>query len=133
MSEWRPVAGFEGYYEVSSEGNIRRVLGGSGAKLGKFLKGKTGNSGYHEVCLAKEGKHYWRLAHRLVAEAFLGSSSLHVNHKNCDKLDNRVENLEYVTRSENMQHAVANGRDRWATRTFDADAVKRDDRGRFAA
>lgn len=133
MTEWKPVKDYEGYYEVSSDGDIRRIKGGKGAKLGVFLRGKTGNSGYHEVCLAKEGKHSWKLAHRLVAEAFLGESDLHVNHKNCDKLDNRLSNLEYVTQSENMRHAVANGRDRWATRTFDAATVSRDELGRFAA
>jgi hypothetical protein len=134
MIEWKPVNGFEGYYEVSSEGNIRRIKGGSGAKLGVFLKGKTGNTGYHEVCLAKDGKHYWRLAHRLVAEAFIGpAGDLTVNHKNGDKLDNRPSNLEYMTQADNNRDCVANGRGRWATRSFDNDAVKRDEQGRFAA
>ena len=133
MTEWKPVKDYEGYYEVSNQGDIRRIKGGSGAKPGQIVKGKKGNTGYHEVCLAKDTVHTWKLAHRVVAEAFLGSSDLHVNHKNCDKLDNRLENLEYVTRSENMQHAADNGRHKWANRDFDASSVKRDELGRFAA
>ena len=133
MTEWKAIPDFEGYYEASDAGDIRRIKGGKGAKLGACLKGKVGSSGYHEVCLAKEGRHYWRLAHRLVAQAFLGDSDLQVNHKNFDKLDNRIENLEYVTQAENNQHCIDAGRGRWANEAFDPSRVRRDEQGRFAA
>lgn len=49
-------------------------------------------------------------AHRLIASAFLGVSTLEVNHKDCNKGNNKINNLEYMTRRENMLHAVANER-----------------------
>ena len=115
MTEWKPVVGYEGYYEVSDQGDVRRVKGGKGARLGQCLKPKTSRNGYQEVNLCRSPKeHKMHLVHRLVAEAFLGESELHVNHKNLDKADNRLSNLEWVTRSENMQHAIENGHYRWA-------------------
>ena len=114
MSEWKPVQGYEGYYEVSSEGDIRRIKGGKGTRLGTCLKPKTSSNGYLEVCLVKDKVRKSHRVHRIVAKAFLGESDLHVNHKNCDKTDNRACNLEWVTRSENMQHAIENGHHRWA-------------------
>ena len=115
MTEWKPVKDYEGYYEVSSEGQVRRIKGGKGTRLGTCLKPKTSSNGYLEVCLARGPKdHKMKRVHRLVAEAFLGDSDLHVNHKNFDKTDNRLSNLEWVTRSENMQHAIKGGHYRWA-------------------
>jgi hypothetical protein len=111
---WKPVKDYEGYYEVSDQGEVRRVKAGKGARLGQRLKPKTLRNGYLEVCLAKDTVKTMKLVHRLVAEAFLGESELHVNHKNLDKTDNRLSNLEWVTRSENMQHAIENGHHRWA-------------------
>lgn len=51
-------------------------------------------------------KYQLKLEHRLIAAAFLGESKLEVNHKNGDKSDNRIENLEYVTRSQNIKHSI---------------------------
>lgn len=56
------------------------------------------------------GEHTMQLVHRLVAAAFFGASDLFVNHKDCDKLNNRVGNLEYVTNQGNITHAKNNGR-----------------------
>ena len=134
MTEWKPVKDYEGYYEVSDQGQVRRVHSFRPTKPGTFIKGKTGNTGYHEICMSKDQVVTWHLVHRLVAEAFIGpAGDLTVNHKNGDKLDKRLSNLEYMTQADNNRHCVANGRGRWATRTFDATAVKRDERGRFAA
>lgn len=114
MTEWKPVKDYEGYYEVSNQGEIRRIKAGKGARLGQCLRPKTARNGYREVVLAKDTVKTCKLVHRLVAEAFHGPSDLHVNHINSDKADNRAENLEWCTRSENMQHAIANGNHRWA-------------------
>ena len=115
MIEWKPVKDYEGIYEVSNQGDVRRIKGGKGTRLGACLKPKAGSTGYAEVCLARSPKdHKMKLVHCLVAEAFLGTSDLQVNHKNFDKTDNRLSNLEWVTQSENIQHAVKGGHNRWA-------------------
>jgi hypothetical protein len=76
----------------------------------RILRPRTHPSGYLYVgCFIGKGKtkeRLWRRVHRVVAKAFLGPipKGKEVNHKNLDKHDNRVENLEYMTRSENQLH-----------------------------
>lgn len=66
-------------------------------------------SGYKQVCLILDGKQRQLLVHRIVAELFLGKSleKTQVNHIDGDRTNNKVENLEWVTGSENMKHAVS--------------------------
>lgn len=71
----------------------------------KVLKPNLDKYGYHTVALQKEGKSKTFKVHRLVARAFLGESSLQINHRNCIKTDNHLTNLEYVSPSENNAHA----------------------------
>lgn len=73
------------------------------------IKPRVNRHGYAQVCLAKEGKHTTRLVHRLMAEAFLGKHALDINHENGIKSDNRLENLVYCTRSENIHHSYKLG------------------------
>ena len=85
-------------YTVSSTGSIKRI------KTGKLIK--QGNvNGYKNVCLSKNGKHHYFRVHRMVAELFLKKTGEVVNHKNGIKDDNRVENLEWCTHSENLIHS----------------------------
>lgn len=95
---WVPVAGFE-HYKVSSDGNLMN-------QYGKLLGLSRNGGGYVQISLSKHGKRKQELMHRLVAKAFLGDfPDLEVNHKNGIKDDNRVANLEWVTKTENEMHA----------------------------
>ena len=98
---WKPVAGYEGIYEVSDYGNIRKTNG-------KEMRGNVNSYGYRVVRLSKNGVGIDKKVHRLVAIAFLPAipGKECVNHKDGNKLNNRVENLEWVTRGENNIHAV---------------------------
>lgn len=115
---WRPVVGFEGFYEVSSFGRVRSVdrrvpcAGGKTRQLkGKLLASKLNAKGYPRVPLCKNNKSGSVLVHRLVAMAFVDNhlSLPCINHKNGDKTDNRPDNLEWCTHRQNSQHALASG------------------------
>lgn len=101
--EWRPVVGRWLTHEVSNLGRVRRTAAGQGAVAGQILSCYMTEHGYLRVLD--------KFVHWVVAEAFLGPrpEGLQINHKNGRKTDNRAVNLEYVTRSENMQHAVRTG------------------------
>jgi hypothetical protein len=104
--EWKVTTVRGAQFEVSNLGRIRMP------KSGFVTRGHLTNHGYRETML--DGKHF--SVHRLVASAFLiGGGQAHVvNHLNCDRGDNRVENLKWVTQQENIAHAAANGRMRVA-------------------
>ena len=114
---WRPIKGYEGYYEVSNSGEIKSlertiIVSGRSRKLKeKILKPKINNDGYVHIQFSRNGCYSTFTVHRLVAEAFLEipDDKVFVNHINGNKLDNNVQNLEWVTRSENMQHAFKLG------------------------
>lgn len=98
---WETVAGFI-RYEVSTLGRFRRK------STGKLLGGNTSHNGYLHIGLLKDGKQITKLSHRLIAETFLEKPSpLHndVNHKNKKRMDNRVSNLEWLTRSQHAKHS----------------------------
>lgn len=109
---WKSIKNWEGFYEVSSRGKVRsldRVLYGGGTKYikkGRLLKLHPCSNGYLSVSLYNLPKQECKLVHRLVAEAFIPNpdKKKEVNHKNGDKTDNRVDNLEWVSRSENLVH-----------------------------
>lgn len=112
IEEWRTVVGYPDY-EVSSLGRVRRVTPGRGnAVVGKILKPRTKNNGYLNLFL------YDRNGNRkdcgpgiLVLEAFVGPrpDGYECNHKDGDKKNNCVWNLEWVTKSENRLHAYRSG------------------------
>ena len=95
------IACFDNYL-VSKDGRIKSLISG------KTLKHRTVGSGYKGVTLFKDGKRFYRLVHRLVAEAYMpnGLSKEQVNHLDGDKANNDVYNLEWATRSENERHSI---------------------------
>lgn len=112
--QWRDVRGYEGYYEVSDLGRVRRVRGGRGATVGRILRAKEPNrtSDYRRVQLCRNDVKRTVTVHFLVCEAFHGKRPRKKvpNHINMDKLDNRACNLEWCTLKQNAQHALKNGR-----------------------
>jgi hypothetical protein len=112
--EWRPVAGYEGIYEVSDLGRVRSL--DRDDCTGRKRKGRVlvqcNVMGYKFVNLSRNGEQWVIRVHSLVATAFIGARSegMTVNHKNCDKADNRAGNLEYMTIQENLSHAKDNDR-----------------------
>lgn len=108
FEEWRPVVGYEGWYEVSSFGRVKRIAPGYRGVRPKVLAQHTEKRiGYRTVSLCVNAKPVKIRVHVLVARAFLPNpdSKRTVNHKNGIRTDNRVENLEWATDSENQQHA----------------------------
>lgn len=101
---WKPVKGYEDYYEVSNMGRVKSLLNTS--RSGVMSPSKN-LYGYYNLSLSLHGKIRRHLVHRLVAEAFIPNicDKPQVNHKNGNVTDNCVENLEWVTAKENMQHA----------------------------
>ena len=115
--QWKDIAGYEGYYQVSTMGRIRSLERWIQDRFGmkapyripeKILKPKHSQSGYLFVNLSKGGHAHNQRIHRLVAEAFISNPNglPSVNHKNEDKSDNRVENLEWCTPSYNNEYGT---------------------------
>lgn len=110
MSEvWKDVPGYEGLYQVSNLGRLKRTF-----RNGKenILIGKKDKYGYTAVILSKNQRKKHCLLHRLVAGVFVlnPENKPEVNHKDRNKRNNVADNLEWATGSENVKHAFATGR-----------------------
>lgn len=107
---WKPAPGLLGLYEISNLGRLRRSgPGGPNTKIGKILAGSPDKNGYRTCFVSLGNKSAYKCVklHRLVVGAFIGEipDGMQVNHKNGIRDDNRVENLEIVTPSQNVEHS----------------------------
>lgn len=105
MEEWRPVEGTDGRIEVSNEGRVRSLLRGEPY----ILKATPDNKGYLRIRITLDRAKYSYKVHRIVAKAFIPNPDGYpqVNHKDGNKSNNRIENLEWVTNRQNVIHSFA--------------------------
>jgi hypothetical protein len=104
---WKDIKGYEGLYQVSNLGRVKSFKG----KTPVIFKLNSAVTGYKECALRKDGNKEVIGVHRLVVMHFLPPQpdKPWVNHKDGDKINNRVDNLEWSTPSENNKHAYATG------------------------
>jgi hypothetical protein len=116
MEVWKDVVGYEGIYQVSNLGNVKRISKTRGVNIkyknDYILKPMDNGKGYLRVKLTNNGISKRVMLHRIIAEAFIPNTNNKkvVNHINCNLKDNSIENLEWCTQSENCLHAVKLGR-----------------------
>ena len=105
---WKPVTGFEEGYQVSDLGRVKSINYNRTRKE-KILKPSICLNGYCKVVLCKDGKIHHKRVHRLVAEAFVDNPNLspEVDHINTDRLDNRADNLRWVSHRENKNNPLS--------------------------
>jgi hypothetical protein len=109
IERWENILGYDGYYQVSNCGRVRST--GSKARVLKQVIDKRWNYSYVTIGLLRQGKKTYKVA-RLVAKAFIPNpmNLPEVNHKDLNKQNNSVENLEWCTSSENVQHSWDSGK-----------------------
>lgn len=106
---WKEIPGYEGRYQVSDHGHIRSLL--HNKRSGKFLRQRLNGGGYAIVIISNRRRRETKYVHRVVVETFIGpiAVNLEVNHKDGNKQNNHLGNLQVVTPSENQKHAYRNG------------------------
>ena len=112
MSEkWLPAVGYEGLYEISDFGQARSAIDRKNTFNKKVLKQWTCTNGYQSIRMYKNGKGHPTTIHSLVMAAFIGPrpEGYQINHKDGNKANNHVSNLEYITPLENVRHAHRTG------------------------
>jgi hypothetical protein len=109
MEIWRDIEGFEDLYQISNEGRVKS-LGNNKSRKEKMLKGVKNSNGYLGVGLYKNGKLVRKYVHRLVAEAFIPNPNHYkeVNHKDENKQNNHVDNLEWCSSKYNANYGTRN-------------------------
>lgn len=112
LEKWKPIQGYEGRYEISTWGRVRSLARGTNKNSQTIIMADNPNTwGYPQVRLRKDGMGKMHRIHQLVANAFISNpkNMPEINHKNGVKADNRKENLEWCTKSQNFSHALKIG------------------------
>lgn len=111
MEKWKSIEGYENKYLISDSGNVKSLVDKNGEKTNKILKPRIAKNGYLYVNLWKKSKSKTKKIHRLVAEAFIPNPNNCpcINHKDGNKQNNNINNLEWCTYSENAKHAFVEG------------------------
>ena len=109
MEEWRDIKGYEGYYQISNFGRVKslsRDVGSNRCKKETIMKTSLDKDGYENLVLRKNGKQRHFRVNRLVAKAFLENPNNYpqVNHKDEDKTNNNVNNLEWCSAKYNVNY-----------------------------
>ena len=99
---WKDIVGYEGIYQVSNFGRVKNT------ETGRIMKTYKDKYGYITTSISYKGKTKHFLIHRLIAKAFIPNpeNKPHINHINTIRDDNRIENLEWVTRKENSNNPL---------------------------
>lgn len=105
MEIWKPSKKYSNY-EISNEGRVRN------AKTGRVLKTQLDDKGYAQVVLQKDGRQYRERVHKLIADTFIGTtqSNMDVIHRDNNRLNNHVSNLEYMSRADSVRLAFKRGK-----------------------
>lgn len=105
---WKPIIQYDRRYLVSNTGRVRSF---SSAMKGALMSPSLNSKGYLHVTITNKKKPICRRVHHLVIETFVGPrcKGMEVNHIDGNKLNNNLDNLEYITHTENMRHAVKIG------------------------
>lgn len=102
--EWRKIPGYENYI-ISTQGDVVRIMTQKGKPVRRNKHPSDNGLGYRVVVLSKDGKRAMFRVHRLVMLTFCGASEQEVNHKDGNKANNCLDNLEYISRGDNVRHA----------------------------
>lgn len=108
--EWKDIKSYEGLYQISNLGRVKSLNYNKTNTISVLKPGKC--RGYLQVSLCKNGEHKYFKVHRLVAQAFIPNPNNYkeVNHKDEDKTNNRVDNLEWCTSKYNSNYGTRNKR-----------------------
>lgn len=115
---WKDIKDYEGLYQVSNLGRIKSLekevhnrWGTGSVRKERIMNPVVGTNGYYKVSLHREAVIKWFSVHRLMAMAFINNpdNKTHINHKDCNRTNNSLDNLEWCTHAENIKHAWDNG------------------------
>ena len=107
---WKPVLGYETLYEVSNKGNVRSLKNRwHNREKPRLVRQQLTKKGYKRLPLNKENKHKLYMTHVLVYEAFNGKipNDMEVNHKDYNRTNNNIENLEIISHANNVRYSKA--------------------------